>query len=221
MFDSARGGLTRIRWMPCQNLTGNDIPGFAVMRVTGIADPTTTDNEYVLQVDQPNSSPAPYCVNGPQVIKAQSGSTPGWGICSFDFPNFALYDSTSGTPAVNDGWGPKSGSWKLVKGQSGFNVFNQPTEGRVLVMQQSAGGAVFRVIRFQLPSALTSSTASVADCPVIRVASGADPGATVTVTNEDGWESDAGSQGWAFLDNSTNEWIIFVVPCATGSSSSS
>lgn len=137
MFDSARGGLTRIRWMPCQNTTGNDIPGFAVMRVTGIADPTTTDNEYVLQVDQPNGSPALYCVNGPQVIKAQSGSTPGWGICSFDFPNFALYDSTSGTPAVNDGWGPKSGSWKLVKGQSGFNVFNQPTEGRVLVMQQS------------------------------------------------------------------------------------
>lgn len=217
MFDSARGGLTRIRWMPCQNLTGNDIPGFAVMRVTGIVDPTTTDNEYVVTVDQPNGSAALYCVNGPQIIKAQSGSTPGWGICSFDFPNFALYDSTSGTPAVNDAWGPKSGSWKLVKGQSGFNVFNQPTEGRVLVMQQSVA-ADWLVVRFQLPSALTSSTASVDSCQIVRVAAGAFTDTTATVYNEDGWESDAGSQGWAFKDQTTGHLIIFVVPCATGSS---
>lgn len=137
MFDSARGTLTRIRWLPCQNTTANDIPGFAVMRVTGVADPSTTDNEYVLTVDQPNNSPALYCVNGPQVIKAQ-GSSPGWGVCSLDFPNFALYDSGSGTPTMFDQWGPKSGSWKLNKGYPGFYTFTQPTEGRILVIQQLA-----------------------------------------------------------------------------------
>lgn len=140
MFDSGRGGLTRIRWMPCQNTTANDIPGFAVMRVTGVADPSTTDNEYVLTVDQPNSSTTVFCVNGPQVIKAQSGSTPGWGSCSFDFPNFALYDSGDGTPALGDKWGPKPSSWKLGKGYDGLYIIGNPTEGRVLCSNKNIGG---------------------------------------------------------------------------------
>lgn len=146
MFDSPRGGLTRIRWLPCQNTTANDIPGFAVMRVTGVADPSTTDNEYVLTVDQPNSSPALYCVNGPQVIKAQSGTTPGWGICSVDFPNFVLYDSGTGTPSIYDDWGPKSGSWKLNKDYTGFKIIGNPTEGRVLVQQNPGAGAWLGVL---------------------------------------------------------------------------
>lgn len=146
MFDSARGGLTRIRWMPCQNTTANDIPGFAVMRVTGVVDPSTTDNEYVLTVDQPNGTDALYCVNGPQVIKAQAADVPGQGICSIDFPNFALYDSSTGTPAMFDEWGPKSGSWKLNKGYTGFRVFTQPTQGRVLVTTESNGAAWLGVL---------------------------------------------------------------------------
>lgn len=76
----------------------------------------------------------------------------------------------------------------------------------------------FRVVRFQLPAALTTSDAVMTGCPVIRIAAGANPGTTVDVRNDDGWESDAGSQGWAFYDNSTGAWVIFVLPCPAGSS---
>lgn len=157
MFDSARGGLTRIRWLPCQNTTANDIPGFAVMRVTGVADPSTTDNEYVLQVDQPNASDAIYCVNGPQVIKAQGANGPGWGNCSLDFPNFVLYDSGSGTPSANAKWGPKSGSWKLDASKTGFLTFNQPKEGRVLVVEDKAPSKTFTIYNYN-PSDLAPTT---------------------------------------------------------------
>lgn len=117
------------------------------MRITGIADPSTTDNESVFQVDQPNGSPAAYCVNGPQVIKKQSGSTPGWGICSIDFPNFALYDAAGGTPGLYATWGPKSGSWKLTKDYTGFKTLGGSKEGRVLVVHEPGTGAWIGVLQ--------------------------------------------------------------------------
>lgn len=147
MFNPSLGQVTAIRWLPCQNNTANDIPGFAVMRVTGVCDPSTVDNQIVLQVDQPNGSDAIYCVNGPNVIKAQSGGTSYFGACSLDFPNMVLYDSNTGTPAVNDVWGPKSGSWKLAKNYTGFRVFAQPTAGRVLVTQSPGTGAWIGILQ--------------------------------------------------------------------------
>lgn len=218
MFDSARGGLTRIRWLPCQNTTANDIPGFAVMRVTGVADPSTTDNEYVLTVDQPNGTDALYCVNGPQVIKKKSGSTPGQGICSFDFPNLVLYDSGSGTPTAGDNWGPVSGSWKLGKTATGYKAAGGVTEGRALFESIGGNSQPNGWITFTTAAALLASDASQASCPVALVWEGADPGSTLTIYNELGFEADAGVDGYAKLCKADGKWKIVIIPCPAGTS---
>lgn len=78
-------------------------------------------------------------------------------------------------------------------------------------------------IKFQLPSALTATQTTKSGCTVLRYWDGSNPGATVDVENELGFEGDAGSEGYARWDPSYNSgagaYLIIQLECPTGGSS--
>lgn len=137
----------RIQRQPCQNNSStNTIPPFGLVRVMG----TTSDG--ALLVDQPNQDGQDVYVNGPQAILPNNGQTPalgGYGVVTKQFPIWAQYDTTSGTPAIGDTWGAKAGSYLLTKGKAGFRIQASPvsTTGvqgppRVLVAAVSEPGDI-------------------------------------------------------------------------------
>ncbi len=99
----------QIRWLSVYNTSGEQIPAFGLIRVTG------ADSVGVLQAAKPNADGQQVMVNGPVPIPVAA-----YGSATNDFPNYALYDTGDGTPAVGDTWGAGSGSWKLRKNKAGF-----------------------------------------------------------------------------------------------------
>ena len=79
-------------------------------------------------------------------------------------------------------------------------------------------GTQFRRITFTTASALLASDASQDDCPVALVWYGPDPGTTVTVYNELGFQADAGVDGYADYSPPDDKWKIIIIPCPAGSS---
>jgi len=123
--------VAAIRFLECQNGSGEVIPAFAVMRVTGV-----TDN--VLQVAKPNAaSDTKAVVNGPTPIPIA-----GKGNATYDSPYFVLYETADGTPAFGESWGTENGSFKLRKGNDGFSGIGGATAGRALFASKGMmGGA--------------------------------------------------------------------------------
>lgn len=80
------------------------------------------------------------------------------------------------------------------------------------------GASTSRWITFTTASALLATDASQASCPVALVWEGADPGTTVTVYNELGFEADAGVDGYAKFCPPDSKWKIVIIPCPAGSS---
>lgn len=73
-------------------------------------------------------------------------------------------------------------------------------------------------ITFTTAAALLATDASQASCPVVLVWEGPDPGSTVTVYNELGFEADAGVDGYAKKCAADGKWKIVIIPCPAGSS---
>ena len=74
-----------------------------------------------------------------------------------------------------------------------------------------------RIVTFLLPQALDGTLVSFS-APVLTDWYGNAGGANVTVINELGWVSDAGSKGYAIYRPSDGLWPIIVVPCASETS---
>lgn len=73
-------------------------------------------------------------------------------------------------------------------------------------------------ITFTTASALLASDASQDDCPVALVWEGADPGDTLTIYNELGFEADAGVDGYAKKCAADGKWKLVIIPCPAGAS---
>ena len=120
--------LGRIRFVACKNTSGEAIPAFAVMRVTGVTDE-------VLQVAKPNAaSDTKAVVNGPTPIPIA-----GFGNATYDSPFFVLYETADGTPTFGDMWGTESGSWKLRAANDGFCALGGAVAGHAWF---SSGGSM-------------------------------------------------------------------------------
>jgi len=129
-MDTSSPDLARIRWIPFANGAGEEIPGFALLRVT------STDSDGLITVGKPNEDSAQLLlVNGPTPV-----ASGGRGDCTFDFPIHMLYDTGDGTPAVGEEWGSANGSWKLNSGKGGFLILGGATSGRVLAARAGGGG---------------------------------------------------------------------------------
>lgn len=120
------------RWLELRNDSGEEIPAFAIVRLTG----THIDHagRVMLTGAKPNVYGSQYrhAVNGRLAIP--DGKS---GLCTLDFPAMALYDTADGTPVVGQRWGPRSGTWKLKKNTGGFVVAGLIDEdaGRMMVSQ--------------------------------------------------------------------------------------
>jgi hypothetical protein len=98
------------QWIPFINDNSGTCPAFAIMRVvTGLYVETNTASR-LIHCDQPSTTLATlYAVNAGQDVP-----TGGGGLCCLHGPCDILYDT--GTPASEEGWGPKPSQWSLSKG---------------------------------------------------------------------------------------------------------
>lgn len=96
------------RWLPFKNLAGEEVPPFAVMKVTE----WDGEDEW-LKIEKPDEDNATcdIVVNGPTAIPAN-----GFGSCTADFPARVKCQSafSSGTCGV------QAGSWELKSSKAGF-----------------------------------------------------------------------------------------------------
>lgn len=100
-----------------RNASGESIPAYAVMRVTGAE---IRAGLPIITVAKPSTAfQRLYLVNGPNRVGSASTAR-GVGTWLDDEPGFVLYES--GTPAYGESWGPKNGQWSLAKWRYGFTI---------------------------------------------------------------------------------------------------
>lgn len=119
------------RWnIPFKNGSGEEIPPFAVMRITGIE---IFDGRSVVMVDKPNTYGSQYLhyINGPIAVADGKCST-----CTNAFPALAKYN-TGSSPTVGKLWGPRNGSWELQEETGGFIVIGVSATTGLAVVGQS------------------------------------------------------------------------------------
>lgn len=116
-------GLTR--WLPVLNSSGETVPAFALMRVTGV---DTSSGSLI--VGKPNAdNQTNLLVNGPCEIPSGLQGIGMWGV-----PAVVCYDTGDGTPVAGDEWGAESGGWKLRNAKTGYIVSGVLGTGFVSVM---------------------------------------------------------------------------------------
>lgn len=120
-----------------RNTSGEEIPAYGCMRVTGaelkaglplitVAKPDTTFHRL-------------YLVNGPLRVGSDSNAR---GVGTWlEEAGYVLYES--GTPAVDESWGPKASQWSLAKWRYGFTIVGglagTGSGIRVLAKQEQVG----------------------------------------------------------------------------------
>lgn len=103
--------LDRFCWEEFKNNSGEDVPPWGILAITGTTMTGDTLKRPVLDCTKPSTTfYRKYVVNGPRRVKnGKRGScTRGPGMIPI------AYDS--GTPANEEGWGPKPGQFTLSKG---------------------------------------------------------------------------------------------------------
>lgn len=99
-----------LRWMPFKNESSETVPAHAVMRITG-TQKGSTSRSLLLKCDKPSTSfKRIYAVNGHSPVAAGR-----YGTCTYAFDGPVMVAYEGGTPAVDEGWGVKPGSWKINK----------------------------------------------------------------------------------------------------------
>lgn len=115
--------LNQNHWLPFRNDSGETVPPYAVMRVTGTE---TVHGQTILTIGKPDGSNQNwYAINGPGQIAANS-------IAGCTLSPSAIIRVESGTPSNGDEWGPSSGNWGIGSSGSRFFIFGSKTSGRNL-----------------------------------------------------------------------------------------
>jgi hypothetical protein len=101
------------RPIPFANASGETIPAFAVMAITGLV---YENGIAFLACSKPGTTfYREYAVNN--MFDVPAGRR---GTCFRSGDLRVLYDT--GTPAAGEGWGPKPGQWSLAQGFAGFTI---------------------------------------------------------------------------------------------------
>lgn len=121
--------LLAIRWLPCRNDSGEEIPAGAALLISGV---TIVDGRSVLAVEKPSHIwQRRYALAGPWPIPAGA-----FGACTLEAPAWAWCD-TQITPQPGQSWGAKPGEWRLFPHRPGFTVLAGLVNQRTLVMPQT------------------------------------------------------------------------------------
>lgn len=112
--------------IPFRNESGETVPAYGVMRVTGVEFVASVP---LIIVAKPSTAfQRMYLVNGPMQVSGDSNQDRrGFGTWLSD-AGFVLYDD-SNTPAYGEGWGPSASSWKIKKWRYGFTILGGATGG--------------------------------------------------------------------------------------------
>ena len=106
-----------------RNTSGEAIPAYAVMRVTGAE---IKNGLPIITVAKPSTTfQRLYLVNGPMRVGSASTAR-GVGTWLDDEPGMILYD-TGNTPAYGESWGPQDGTWTIKKYRYGFTIIGATT----------------------------------------------------------------------------------------------
>jgi hypothetical protein len=111
------GGMADFHWREFRNDSGETIPPFSCVRITGAVIVET--GRVTLKVGKPNTYGAQYshAFTGP--VSVADGK---YGLCTRSDGAVAVYDDADGTPAFGELWGPRDATWKLKKNTPGFVV---------------------------------------------------------------------------------------------------
>lgn len=138
------------RSIPVRNDSSYEVPAWGVMRVTGVV---MSGELAVVKIDRPDGTTGPHLVNGPIAIAAG-----GFGRGSVEVVNQVLYDT--GTPAVGDGYTPKTGTFTLTAGAGAFTCFGIIDAASKRGAFAQSGGSGVRMFRGKLVGTLAVATAS-------------------------------------------------------------
>lgn len=106
------------RWVTFLNNSGEDVPAYGVMRITGLT--LLGGVQAVLVIAKPNTTSQPfYLVNGPVRCKAGAYGEGTWLEAS------GTVKYSSGHPNYGNNWGPTNDDWGLVSGRSGFVMLGE------------------------------------------------------------------------------------------------
>lgn len=120
------------KWeIPFRNDSGETIPAFGVIRVTGATEIEAEfgANHFVVTADKSNTYGSQYThyLNGP--VAVADGA---YGTCTSVFPAMAKHDGTT-SPTLGKLFGPRDDSWVLNKETGGFIVLKELPNDIVIV----------------------------------------------------------------------------------------
>jgi len=136
-----------------RNDSGEEIPAFAAMRVTGVA---MIDDQIVLTVNKPNSSTFETLINGPQAVAASGGDLPNVGS---GYKYGILQAKVESGRTLGETLKAKASSWELEDGTGPFIFLGYDTEydcGLVRYAASAGGGST--LYRFETTAAYTTGT---------------------------------------------------------------
>lgn len=112
--ESDASGSGNVQWFPFRNDYSGTIPGRSIMRITGATTFSSlngggVDDQPILTCDQPNTT----FYRQYAVCEANDVATGEYGLCALSGLLEVAYDT--GTPAQDEGWGPKPSQFTLSK----------------------------------------------------------------------------------------------------------
>lgn len=161
-----------------KNTGENDCPAYGILR---IIDSDRAAGKTYLEVSRPDGTyRQTYLICGPQAIAAGK-----YGVAYFatQSPVWALWDSTTDTPAVGNVFGPKNDTFKLFSAGYGFRVVgtSETTPFRRVLVLQEPPACIYGKLNADLAFEATAAV------QVQRFKSSTDhPDSGMTVTAEDG-----------------------------------
>jgi hypothetical protein len=121
------------------NDSGEDIPGFSVMRISSVSDAKLSGTGIKYTVGKPDTSDNQvFLING--YTKVFDGG-PGIGMAPHFDDFIAAYDEgdAEAPPTVGEEWGPDE-SWNLKSTGTGFTIVGGGADGRVVARLLGGGG---------------------------------------------------------------------------------
>jgi hypothetical protein len=132
-----------------KNTHSSTAPAYAILEITGV---TNYGTDTIYDVSRPTgSADAKYVINGPDSIVNDA-----YGAATNQYPANVAYD-TGATPALNEDWGPVSGSWLLTKSGTGWIILGGHASGIVRVA--ASGGSNMAVFTADISSTIAAGSA--------------------------------------------------------------
>lgn len=199
----ARSPFMQNPWKPFRNTSGEVVPPYAVMRITG-----AEDHNHSLRylIHKPNSDfHTHYLVNGPASVPVDKD-----GFCTtLSQAGFVAYNSSAGTPAAHEEWGAKSGQWTLEKNRPGFIIDG----GEKTTAGVTAVGATQRIVTDLIGKADSSiSNGSTGTVSIWMGASGSEAATEYDLTCRARFGAVTGSK-WAAIAFRNGVWYVGKMEC--------